>query len=328
MAEVHQLILQYGIEEARRQAANKHERQVIETAYQVLSEDAERIGYTFSGFALTSLPHKPSTELLWKREGHNFTMLLESGRNRTGEPLGVPYGSYARFILLFLQSEAIRTQSREVELGRSMRVWLGTMGLSIGGKTYRQVAEQARRISGCSLTFFTDKAGTQLKSRGGFVKTEITMTSAPEEQPALWQDRVVLDEDFYRALREHPVPVSDSALRAIGPRSLVIDIYIWLAYRLHALPRDVEVGWPALHAQFGAEVGRLRDFRKYFLQCLSIATAAYPEARVQLGERGLILSPSRPAISKARLDTSLPATRSRIKEQKQADLIVSIYPHR
>jgi hypothetical protein len=298
MAEVHQLILQYGIEEARRQAVTKHERLVIEAAYQVLSDDAEKIGYTYSGFALTSLPHKPQTELLWKREGHNLTMLIESGRDRSGAPLGVPYGSYARFILLFLQSQAIRTQSREIELGRSMRVWLGTMGLSIGGKTYKQVNEQARRISGCSLTFFTDRAGAQSKSRGGFVKTEITM-AALDEQPTLWQDRVILDEDFYRALREHPVPVSDNALRAIGPRSLVIDIYIWLAYRLHALRKDIELSWPSLHAQFGSEVERLRGFRKYFIECLAIAVAAYPDARVEICERGVILRPSRPPISKA-----------------------------
>ena len=106
---------------------------MIETAYRVLSDDAEKMGFTYSGFALTSLPHKPQTELVWRRDGHNITMLIESGRDRTGKPLGLPYGSYARFILLFLQSEAIRTQSREIELGRSMRVWLGNMGLSIGG---------------------------------------------------------------------------------------------------------------------------------------------------------------------------------------------------
>jgi len=298
MAEVHQLIVRHGIEEARRQAVTKHERMVVEAAYQVLSDDAEKMGFTYSGFALTSLPHKPQTELVWKRDGHNLTMLMESGRDRSGKPLGLPYGSYARFILLFLQSEAIRTSSREVELGRSMRVWLGTMGLSIGGTTYKLVTQQARRISGCSLTFFADRQGAQIKSRGGFVKTEITMANAIDDQPSLWQDKVLLDEDFYRALREHPVPVSESALRAIGPRSMVIDIYIWLAYRLHALRKDVEVGWPALYAQFGAGFGRLRRFRAHFIECLNLATAAYPEARVEIGDRGVILHPSRPAIAK------------------------------
>src|ERR1700757_3475123 len=220
MAEVHQLIVREGIEEARRQAITKHERMVIEAAYQVLSDDAEKMGFTYSGFALTSLPHKPQSELTWKRDGHNLTMLIQSGVDRAGKPLGVPYGSYARFILLFLQSEAIRTQSREVELGRSMRVWLGSMGLSIGGKTYKKVSEQARRISGCTLTFFADRAGAQIKSRGGFVKSEITMTSSLGDQPTLWQERVMLDEDFFRALSEPPVPVGETALRAIGPRSM------------------------------------------------------------------------------------------------------------
>src|SRR3954452_15600808 len=274
MAKVHHLILMQGIQEARRQAVTKHERQIVEAAFRVLSDDAERMGFTYSGFALTSLPHKPQKTEIWRREGHNLTLVLQSGIDRNGQSLGLPYGSYARFILLFLQSEAIRTRSREIELGRSMRVWLGSMGLSIGGKTYKRVSEQARRISGCSLTFFADRSGAQIKSRGGFVKSEITMTNMVDDQPALWQDRVLLDEDFYRALRDHPVPVSESALRAIGPRSLVIDIYIWLAYRLHALRRDAEVSWAALYSQFGSSATSLRDFRRYFIECLALATAA------------------------------------------------------
>jgi len=300
MAQIHHLIIDFGIEETRRQAVSKHDRLVIETAHRVLSDDAEKMGFTYSGFALTSLPHKPQTELVWRRDGHNITMLIESGRDRTGKPLGLPYGSYARFILLFLQSEAIRTQSREIELGLSMRVWLGSMGLSIGGTTYKLVTAQARRISGCTLTFFADRAGAQIKSRGGFVKTEITMSSGidNEQQAQLWQDRVLLDEDFYRALREHPVPVSESALRAIGPRSMVIDVYIWLAYRLHSLTRDVDVSWPALYAQFGAGFSRIRRFRAHFVDCLALALAAYPEARISVSDQYVTLHPSRPAIAK------------------------------
>ena len=299
MAEIHQLILLNGIEEARRQAVSKHERMVVEAAYQVLSDDAERMGFTYSGFALTSLPHKPPETTTWRREGHNLTLVLQAGVDRNEISLGLPYGSYARFILLFLQSEAIRTRSREIELGRSMKVWLGSMGLSIGGKTYKQVNEQARRISGCTLTFYADRTGAQIRSRGGFVKSEITMTNVAGDQPALWQDRVMLDEDFYRALSEHPVPVSETALRAIGPRSMVIDIYIWLAYRLHALKRDVDVSWPALYGQFGAGFKSIKRFKQHFADCVALAVAAYPEARVSISSRGMVLQPSRPAIAKA-----------------------------
>jgi len=82
---------------------------------------------------------------------------VESGRSRTGTLVGVPYGSIARLILLYLQTEAVRTNTPEVELGRSMKSWMGRMSLTTGGKTYQLVTEQARRISACRLTFFTDR---------------------------------------------------------------------------------------------------------------------------------------------------------------------------
>ena len=298
MDNVHRMIIIDGVEEARKQAVTKHERAVIEAAYQFLSDEADKVGFTYSGFALTCLPHKPQQEDVWRREGHNLTMVLQSGISRAGASLGLPYGSYARFILLFLQSEAVKKGSREIELGRSMRVWLGQLGLSIGGKTYRMVNEQARRISGCSLTFFADRGAKEIMRRGGFVDGSITMADVLSDQPGLWQDRVLLNEEFYRALRDHPVPLSESALRAIGPRSAVIDIYVWLAYRLHVLTGDVGVSWPALYAQFGNGYVRLRKFRGDFLNGLELAMAVYPDARVVVEEGGIVLRPSRPSIIK------------------------------
>src|SRR6185312_859047 len=274
MAEVHRLIHQQGVEEARRQAQSKHDRAVVDAAYQVLSEEANRVGFTYSGFALTCLPHKPKQEDVWRREGHNLTLLLQSGLDRSGKSLGLPYGSYARFILLFLQSQAVKTRSREIELGRSMRVWLGQMGLSIGGTTYKMVSEQAKRISGCRLQFFAERGGKEVMRHGGFVDGSISMVGISDDQAALWQDRVLLNEEFYRALCDHPVPVSESALSAIGPRSMVIDVYIWLAYRLHALKRDVDVGWPALYGQFGAGFKSIKRFKQHFADCVALAVAA------------------------------------------------------
>lgn len=299
MASIHTLIVSKGIEEARRLAVTKHDRRVVEVAYRILSEEEEGIGFTYSGFALTSLPHRECKEQVWRREGHNLTLLVESGRDRAGIHVGLPHGSYARFILLFLQSQAVKTGSREVELGRSMRDWMeNNMGLGIGGKTYRLVSEQARRISLCRLTFYADRDDTEVVRNGGFVDGAISM-SGIGEQPTLWQDRVLLNEEFYRALREHPVPVSEAGLRAIGPRSMAVDVYVWLAYRLHALRKDVTVSWAALYSQFGAGFSRLRDFRAQFLGSLEIAVAAYPDARISVEEKGVTLRPSRPAIAKA-----------------------------
>ncbi|CAH2606495.1 Pirin (plasmid) [Rhodovastum atsumiense] len=296
MGTVHQLILRDGIEVARQQAVTKHDRSVVEAAYQVLGDDADRVGFTYSGFALTSLPHKPVDGLLWRRESAGLTLMLEAGHDRAGSAVGLPYGSYARFILLFLQSQAVKSQSRDIELGRSMRQWLETMGLSIGGTTYRLVNEQARRISWCRLTFYADRAGREIMRHGGFVDGAISLTADEGPQGALWQERVLLNEQFYQALVSHPVPVSETALQAIGARSLVLDVYVWLAYRLHALKGDVSVSWSALHAQFGGGFTRLRRFRSHFLESLQLALAAYPDARVSASETGLVLHPSKPPV--------------------------------
>jgi hypothetical protein len=73
--------------------------------------------------------------------------------------VGVPYGSRARLILLYLQSEALRTQSRDIELGRSLHAWLGRLGIPIGGKSFKDVREQANRLSRCRLTFHVKYGG-------------------------------------------------------------------------------------------------------------------------------------------------------------------------
>ena len=103
-----------------------------------------------------------------------------------------------------------------------------------------------------------------------------------ENQPSFWNDRVRLDEGFWRSLRTHPVPVREESIRAIGTRSLAIDVYIWLAYRLHALAKSTPVSWTAIHAQFGAGFRHVRQIKPTFTEALSLALAVYPEARVDM----------------------------------------------
>ena len=302
MGEVHQLIIRHGVETARAMADSKSERQAIDAAALILAEEESRLGITHAGFAMTSLPHKRIEDPLWRREGNKTTLLIESGRDRQGGLTGVPYGSIARLILLYLQTEATRTNNPEVELGRSMKSWMGRMSLTSGGKTYQLVTEQARRISACRLTFFTEReSGAETRHNGAFVQDAITFTNVVEDdqQQSLWQDKVRLDPGFWRSLREHPVPVREEAIRAIGTRSLAIDVYIWLAYRLHSLNKPTPVSWAAIHSQFGAGFRLVRQIKPTFTEALNLALAVYPEAHVATQPTGIILYPSPPAVAKA-----------------------------
>jgi hypothetical protein len=226
-------------------------------------------------------------------------LLVESGLGPDRVPIGLPYGASARMILLYLQTEAVRTKSREVELGRSMNRWLTMMGVDNGGKGYRLIREQSRRLSLCRLTFYRVTDAATFVTNGSFVRSAILPTDGGE-QLRLWQESVKLDEGFYQSLIEHPLPLRETAIKEVSRRSMAIDIYIWLAYRLYKLPRPTPITWKALHEQFGAGFSRLRAFREKFREPLALALAAYPEARVSIEESGMVLYPSAPPVPEGR----------------------------
>jgi len=139
MGDVHRLIQTHGVEVARLMVETKADRLALEAAAAIMAEEASRIGITHAGFAMTSLPHRRIEDSVWRRRGHLTTLLVESGRDNQGEFVGVPFGSVARMILLYLQTEAIRTASQEVELGPSMYAWMGRLGVPNGGRNYKLV---------------------------------------------------------------------------------------------------------------------------------------------------------------------------------------------
>ena len=295
MGQVHQLILHQGIENARRLASSdKNGRVCVEAAYEVMADERGQIGIAHAGFAMAALPHKRTQEAVWERDSGQIKLLVESGLDSAKQPIGIPYGSIARMILLYLQTQAVRTRSRDVELGASMNAWLGAMGITVGGNTYRLVREQAHRISRCRLTFFRRTQGAEMVTNGAFVRDAILPLSPDlSGQSNLWQESVRLDEGFYQSLIEHPLPLRETAIRKISSRSMAIDLYIWLAYRLHVLRTPLAVTWPALHGQFGEGYREVRFFRRDVLPSLRLALAVYPEAQVEIDEkRGLTLLPS------------------------------------
>jgi hypothetical protein len=305
MSAIHDLVLHHGVEHARELAHSKQDRRLIEIAAETLAEETARIGFSHAGFALTSLPHKAILDSVWRRESCRVKLLVESGRDGNAELIGLPYGAKARMILIYLQTQAVRHDSREVELGRSMRSWLSAMGIAtVGGMTYKQVIEQAKRISACRLTFLTRQDDIELRQNGALVDQAISLFSNGNgQQGLLWQESVTINELFFRSLKKHPVPISENALKHISSSSLAIDVYIWLAYRMNVLDQPLPISWPALFAQFGSNFAKLSHFKPTFLDAMRLALSVYPDAQVQVDpQKGLTLLPSKPAVSKREQD--------------------------
>jgi hypothetical protein len=173
-----------------------------------------------------------------------------------------------------------------------MHAWLNAMGIDPGGTGYKAVREQSRRLSLCRLTFRRPLEGATLVSNAGFVQDAIIPDDQNAWQPRLWQEVVKLDPRFYKSLKDHPLPLREAALKEIAGRSMAIDAYVWLAYRLHALNSPISMTWAALHGQFGAGFNLVRQFKAKFREPLALALAVYPEAKVDIGERGVVLHPS------------------------------------
>jgi hypothetical protein len=140
-------------------------------------------------------------------------------------------------------------------------------------------------------------------SRTGLVNQHILDTAvfADDEnnKGSQFIETAKLSESFFEQLKRHPVPIQEAAIKSISNNSQAIDIYCWLAFRLHALATSAIVSWKSLHSQFGSSVARLDHFRTYFRSALEIALAVYPEAKVDVSELGLTLHPSAPAVARA-----------------------------
>jgi hypothetical protein len=185
MGTVHQLLLEFGKDKALKADID---RRVVEAAAGYLSAEENEIGFLYSGWAQAALPHRRlPDDAPWQVETDRVTLLVQPGM-RPGKPpvsIGVPYGSRARLILLYLQSEALKTGSREVSLGRSLHAWLRRLGIPIGGRSMQDVRDQAERISRCRMSFQIVQG-----NRSGLVNQSILDTShvrggrqRPDERP-------------------------------------------------------------------------------------------------------------------------------------------------
>jgi len=284
---VHEQLVRHGRQQLELWAHDGERRRQVAAASTFLGDTALDPAWTHPGLCLTVLPHRtrPSTEI-WRRIGPVATLTVQPIADGAGRCLGVPYGPRARMILLYLQSEAVRTRSRTIELGRSLHQWLTTMGMSAGGSDYRAVREQARRIDRSLLTFeYTLGSGEKWR-------VQDTITRASHEHEGRDELTVELSEGYFRALMERPVPVVEQAVSQLRMRCQALDIYLWLAYRLHALDAPLTVSWRALFGQFGAEVGREAHWRPRFARDFALALAVYPQARARLTGEGVWLEPS------------------------------------
>ncbi len=269
--------------------------------------DPGPVDFLHSVLAQTGLPYRdPGDEIrFWDRRQGNALLAIEAGRivdPRTGafRPVGLPWGEKTRLVLIHLTGEALRTGSPVVEVEDSLTAFVRELGLPTSGRSIRTVKDQLGRLSAATVRLAL-LGGDSVPQVQGTLVSGLDLWAPPDaRQRVLWPSSVRLSDPFFASIQRHAVPLSRTAIRTLAHSALALDLYAWMAQRLHRIPprRPQAVPWAALKEQFGPGYGRMEDFRKRFRQALREALTVYPGARVEEDAAGLVLRHSPPPIRK------------------------------
>lgn len=278
---------------------------LVSDALAIEAEDARKagqLGFMARALVQATLPHSEVKEPYHQRRNGVYRMTMTA----VDPDIRLPYGPTPRLLLAWLNTEAVRTQSRHLELGDSLSEFFRKLDLvPKGGRwgTITRVKEQSRRLfsTAISCTRSDDERETSARFMLSDVEDFWWSPSSPG-QGSLWQSTVTLSERFYAEIVQAPVPIDLRALKALRSSSMSLDLYCWLTYRMYSIRRPTTIPWEGLQAQFGAgyptTAQGLRDFRKKLLKHLRQVVVVYPNARVEPVDGGLLLSPSRTHVSR------------------------------
>lgn len=273
------------------------------------AKEAGSIGYMARALVQATMPHKnPGDVKAWGRENGMFSMVMQPGIVKIGNEfkrIGLPYGTYPRLLLAWLNTEAVIKKERTLVLGKSLAEFMRQLDLtsSTGGRwgTIGRLKEQMRRLFSSFITCNYANTKDQLNHVCGKnvnIASSYDLWWSPQNpsQAGLWESTVTLGEDFFKEITNHPVPIDMRALKALKGSAMRLDIYTWLTYRMSYLKKPVYIPWQVLQMQFGSDFSRTIDFKVKFKEHLKVVLLIYSEAKVEACSDSLILRPSKPHI--------------------------------
>ena len=197
------------------------------------SEADPDLGFMARLMALCSLPRtNPGNRLRYVRRNGPYTLGMTAGINSK-----LPFGNLPRLLLAWVSTEAVRTQSRELVLGRSLSVFMRTLGVysSAGGVATRLRNQMKRLFSAHVQLIYEDEHGEARVSSSVADRSEFWWNPRRPDEPSLWESKIYLGEAFFNEIIRNPVPLDMNILKALKRSSLGLDLYLWTAYRTFTL---------------------------------------------------------------------------------------------
>ena len=266
----------------------------------VSEADPER-GFMARTMALCSLPRSnPGNRLQYKRVNGPYTLYMIAGGGNK-----LPFGNLPRLLMAWVSTEAVRTQSRELVMGRSLSEFMRTLGVyDSSGRTQTRLRNQMKRLFSAHVSLIYEDEHREATAAALIADlTDFWWNPRRPDQPSLWESKIHLSEPFFNEIIQHPVPIDMNTLTALKRSPLGLDLYLWLVYRTFPLRAPLRLTWGQVYRQFGAHPDKASDkrtvlnFRYKVLRELKKIKLAWPELTYTTAPGVLILHPSIPTIA-------------------------------
>jgi hypothetical protein len=305
MFDPHQLIARYGLAGARTRTSNKIERLCVDAAAAMADRAGEKRDPIFAGPAAASIPLRrvagpPDPTEPWVRELHSVRYRFETGPGGTG----LPFGSKARLILIWLHDQAVKRNSPVLDTAPSIHTWAKNLGMESGGMTYRIGREQFSRVATCRVAFAMGDdplPETSVPIIDPAIFNNITgkSGSVAEFFAETWDNTgpVTLSDGFFRHVTEDPIALDPFALSLVGNNCWALDLYIVSAFRLPRLADTMFLSWREFYAAFAGHNKHAHHMKASFLAAAPLVQAIYKQARIRVEPEGITFYPSPPPMS-------------------------------
>jgi hypothetical protein len=253
-----------------------------------------QMAYSARPFVLCGIPvRRPSKSTLeYSRQNGHFRLRV------IGHPdYGLPFGQ-DRLLLIWIASLATWQKSRVIRF-KSAAAILETFGLPKDGRYYKRLMAGFERIFYATFFFCSDQhvGERAVVERHSFRFVRDAHLWYSENRDDSHDDPsenvVVLSEEFWNEIHDHPIPVDLAVVRALADSPGNLDLYIWLTWRCWTAKATAHIplfGTEGLVQQLGVSRSlRDRDFRRQVKGWLLIIHRLWPECPAKLGDTGVVL---------------------------------------
>lgn len=279
---------------------------LVKSCNEIYADLPDTIVYQHAILCHTQFPYRnPGDDVrIWERRQGRAVLRVHAGeainpQTENFVELGLPHGTKSRLILTHLNSMAIKTQSPVIEVDRSLTGFVRRLKLSASGRDIRSVKDHLARLSSANIVIgFLGDNGHAVQVNSHIVKAFDIWFPKEPNQMVLWPSTVHLSDDYFNSLMAHAVPLDERAIASLSHTAMGLDIYCWLAQRLHRIPGNKPqfITWAAIKDQFGFSYSRMDNFKRVFRDTLKTVHTQYLNANIAYDHRGLTLRQSPPPV--------------------------------